>query len=704
MDYETFGTRSLPKVGLNNYVKDEAFTPLIACVWSATYKRVFDFVRDPECMEDFQALMAKALTISAHNSQFEERVSERFSAFDTRTSSTDFLFEDTAVLAAAAGASRHLAGAAPQLLGVDKMAEGQQLIRLFSLPNETFDHVAPTWERIQSEGLEAEWDTFIDYCMLDAQLSYELSCTYGIPPQENQARKVTEEMNRAGWTVDVRSLEQMQKLYQKNLEQLLASFRRDFDPEGELNLNSLKQLKEWCRERGVRAVSFDEKHVAKMIQQLYKRLSNINLTVEKVLRYEQVLNMLLTKQALGGSALKKLEVIAATVDPDDHKLRDQYLHIGAPQSYRTTGRGVQMQNLPRLAHLRNMDELFTAPDTWTNEELAGNIRQLFCSAHPDGKLIVGDFSSVESRGAAWLAGEQWKLDAYHQGKDLYKVLASSPDMFNKPYESITKVERQSGKVGELSCGYGAGPRAVAEFAENMGIEMSLENAAHIVTSWRAANPHITAMWYGLDDCLKQLSAGYTRIEWSSKNASVKFSLNRAPESLQELHAGAKTLRVSLWVPPKNAHSEPPVLTREFHGFHQQGKDFVYYKPSELKTGDLWKKWFVNPKTGQRENYKLYGGKLTGILTQSFCREIFFSRAIALREAIQPYDNVTLIGQFHDELVMDWVPGSLEGNSIMDPNDAVDLMHRAMTDPYVHGNYLDGFPLDAEINYDYRYIK
>ena len=153
-----------------------------------------------------------------------------------------------------------------------------------------------------------------------------------------------------------------------------------------------------------------------------------------------------------------------------------------------------MQNLPRLAHMRDMEELFTAPDTWTNEELAGNIRQLFTSAHPDGKLIVGDFSSVESRGLAWIAGEQWKLDAYYAGKDLYKVLAASPDMFNKPYDSITKEERQSGKVGELSCGYGAGETAIVRFAEGMGIEMSEESAQRIKTPIRRSPTWATSPW------------------------------------------------------------------------------------------------------------------------------------------------------------------------------------------------------------------
>ena len=119
--------------------------------------------------------------------------------------------------------------------------------------------------------------------------------------------------------------------------------------------------------------------------------------------------MLRTKQVLGGSSLKKLKVILDTVGPDG-VLRDQYMHCGAGQSFRTSGRGVQMQNLKRLPpQPRGIAELFDPQQDWTNEELAENVRQCFTAHHPQGSLIVGDFSSVESRGLAYLAGEQWKL-------------------------------------------------------------------------------------------------------------------------------------------------------------------------------------------------------------------------------------------------------------------------------------------------------
>src|SRR5690606_31548398 len=147
------------------------------------------------------------------------------------------------------------------------------------------------------------------------------------------------------------------------------------------------------------------------------------------------------------------------------RLRDQYVHCGAGQTLRTSGRSVQMQNLKRIGLPVNMDLLFDANTSWSNNAMAENMRQVFTSSHPQGELIVGDFSSVESRGLAWLSKEAWKTASYREGKDLYKVLASK--IFNTPYERISKTQRQVGKVGELSCGYGAGPGAVKEFAQNM---------------------------------------------------------------------------------------------------------------------------------------------------------------------------------------------------------------------------------------------
>src|SRR4029078_1299302 len=108
----------------------------------------------------------------------------------------------------------------------------------------------------------------------------------------------------------------------------------------------------------------------------------------------------------------------------------------------------------------------------------------------------GDFASVESRGLAWQAGEEWKLHAYFKGHDLDKVQAGR--LFGVEPADVTKEQRQIGKVGELACGYGAGPAAVKEFAAKMGVELSEGESTKLVKDGRDANPKIVDYWYDLD--------------------------------------------------------------------------------------------------------------------------------------------------------------------------------------------------------------
>ena len=121
----------------------------------------------------------------------------------------------------------------------------------------------------------------------------------------------------------------------------------------------------------------------------------------------------------------------------------------------------------------------------------------------------------------------------------------------------------------------------------------------------------------------------------------------------------------------------------------------YYKPSELKSGDLWTDTFMDPKTKQRRHYELYGGKLAGILTQSFCRELFFESLLKVNAWAYASDDVKVVGQFHDEIVLDyaWSGAKTLGTTMGEFNR---LMSASDIAP--------SFPLAAEIKHDYRYTK
>ena len=145
-----------------------------------------------------------------------------------------------------------------------------------------------------------------------------------------------------------------------------------------------------------------------------------------------------------------------------------------------------------------------------------------------------------------------------------------------------------------------------------------------------------------------------------------------------------------------------IMQRVFQGCYARGRQICYYKPSERKGGDLWIQSYWDPKTKQTRFYDIYGGKLAGILTQSFCRELFFQSLWKLESQLKGVPNVRVIGQFHDEIVMDWRPRKTGGASTeVSLTGATGIMNSAMT---TVDTIFSRFPLDAEIKHDYRYIK
>jgi DNA polymerase len=678
---------------LHRYVNNKTFRPLLCAVaWmdkkGGIERELLDFTLGDARYQADRDLLGDLIAnnrVVAHNAPFEQAV---LGSMGFKIPSDKFI--DSAVLARAAGAAGKLEVAAPQLLGYDKMEAGLDLIKLFSIPGKLQQESSNLLFDPKIRLLHPEkWALFGEYCELDAELSLRLALLLlkTITEDELANTAVTMDMNLTGWHVDLDMVEEMQRRYEGNLAQLEAEFRTATGAFA-LNLNSSQQLEAWCKERGIRAKSFDEAHVEQLIRRLEKYLTQPG-KAHKATEYGEVLHLLRTKQALGGSSLKKLQVILDQTSEDD-RLRDQYLHIGAGATYRTTGRGVQMQNLKRL-HGQGDDMLELADQAidWDNGKLASNLRQVFTSADPAGRLIVGDFASVESRGLAWQAGEQWKLDAYHQGEDLYKVQAGV--MFGITPDQVTKDQRQVGKVGELACGYGAGPDAVRAFASKMGVDLTEGESVKLVRDWRSANERIVRYWWELDAALH----GVVRTPLAVPNITlpqgvVTITAVPAPLSLRK-QVGDSTLQ-SLVLKVRQ-HTGDVVLRRVIHGVHEVGRNVRYWKPTERKTGDLWVDQFTNPKTKQLQKNHVYGGKLAGLLTQSLCREVFFASLRHVHGWVKGAPNVELIGQFHDEIVLDWTPG------VTPYGETVESLRAAMS--YTQ---LVGFPLAAEVKSDYRYTK
>lgn len=709
LDFETYGDVSLPDHGLDRYVKGEHFRPLIAHTYylkgGRTYHDTFDFVKDGDAIYSDLFALLQGHRIAAHNAPFEEAVLE-WMGFDTDS----VTFIDTAVLARAHGFGGSLEAAAPQALDVDKMEDGKRLIKLFSIPGvmqEANESLAFDPDIVATN--PEDWGTFHKYCYIDAYLSYRLAYELpGLSDKEWSNNQITNRMNQLGWPVDLDSVHNMQQRYKENLEENLRWFYDTYQPgvpeDERLNFRSFPQLKEFCAARGVKARSFDELHVKKMLKAIAKKREAMGYNGPKNEDLRVVAEMLTLKQELGGSSLSKLQTIIDQTS-EDGRLRNQYLHVGAGQTYRTSGRGVQMQNLKRLIDAIDMDDLEDVDIMFTNEVLAQNIRQVFHSCHPLGFLIVGDFSSVESRGLAWLARAEWKLDEFRKGKDMYKVLAAKIDGVH--YDDVLKDRRQFGKVGELSCGYGAGGDAVRQFAEKMGTDLSEVEAALLVREWRAVNPEIERFWYRLDDQLHKMLADRNpsvtyRVEAGAPGWRVELQIIHTPASLRK-QAKAEKKNVNSFELRLVDDGGGVHVRRVFHGAYLHGRNIRYFKPSERKTGDLWRDSYINPKTKQLTYYTVYGGKLTGILTQSMCREMFFNSLRIMDQwltGVYGPTNLQMIGQFHDEIVLDWQPVSWASGRTIGLEGAKRELEAAMTNvgPFI------GFPLDAEIKHDHRYTK
>jgi hypothetical protein len=743
LDYETWSDVELggkEGKGLPNYVASPNFAVLCASVvyqsGTITYDFVFNVWRDRETGEAFSVaepwgvkeqmlydLTRADDTIIAVNASFERAVTKWLYA----DAIDPYRFQDAAVDAAMVGVHRKLEVASRQLSVTEKQEVGEELIQIFCVPNEFYD-APPTPETIEANGHMDLWLQFIDYCEDDARAGLEIRATVrellarfdaDILDREVENERGTWDMNQAGWHVDRRLLEKMKLRKWANDIIAQRAFQVE-DKDGEpviVNFGSHVQIKKFCEVRGVTLKSTDKYHLPVALKNVKKRIATLQdkdntEQIRKAIGMLQEVEALIeTKMEIGGSALTKLPTILRLVSDDDI-LRDQYIHIGAPATYRSSGRGAQLQNLKKLdGEIRDPETLWDMDINWSNGDMAGQFRQVLTSRHPNGAILVGDFAGVESRGMAYSAGELWKLDAFRQGQDIYCVLVTK-FIDGLTYEEVSDKEgklyhelRPRGKYSELSCQYQASGKAVQDFMFRLGFEITLEAASGNVSDWRRACPNVVQYWETLDDLLKDSVRANMQLT-APIGSDMKVRITPfAMESVQAQHPGALSLCVQMLLPDGK-----PVVTRFIHGCYFEAGRLNYYKPAErLNEGKLWRKidatrsqkvnkelGITNPLEMVEIPYSIYGGKLSGILTQSLCRELFFNALRRLRQLFIEHDvtNAVICGQFHDEINVDWWPG----------HHSKEFIEQLMRDAMSGVTVLKDFPLDVEVKSSYRYIK
>ncbi|MBT9252131.1 MAG: hypothetical protein KM296_00175 [Brockia lithotrophica] len=510
IDLETFSPVEIEEKGAYEYAK-HAEILLFAYAYDDDPVEVIRVAEGEKIPGEILAdLRNPEVTKTAWNVSFEYNVIERALKISMDYSQ----WEDTMLLAGACGLPLAL-DAAGQTLGlpIQKLASGTRLINTFSKPDgkgkRTFWHEKP-----------AEWEEFVAYNKRDVEVEREirriLKQACDIPETERKLMKIDFEINQRGALVDIPFVERMIKILRTTEEDYIGYLGALLEVK---NPRSVAQLAEVFRKNGFPVETFN----ANEIPEVKKRLLESDLPEETK---NLLLHALEIREYLAKSSVKKYIALQKSTSPEDGRIRGILQMYGAPRTGRWAGRRFQPQNLPRPEYpdTETLRTIFTYPDekvaailpilTETKyleiNQIASDLIRTTIVA-PEGKMLaVADFSSIESRVLAWIAGEGWKLDVFRTTGKIYEAVAAQ--MFGVPAESIDKSSplRQKGKVAELALGYQGGLGALTRMGGS-ALGLSESEMIEIVQKWRNANPEIVNFWKDIEDAAKKAIAEKTAV-------------------------------------------------------------------------------------------------------------------------------------------------------------------------------------------------
>ena len=435
------------------------------------------------------ALEDDKVTKWAFNANFERICLSRFLGYPTG----DYLEPDSwkcsMVWAAYMGLPLSLEGAGAVLgLEKQKLAEGQDLIKYFCQP------CAPTKSNGQRTSnlpkhAPDKWLAFKKYNIRDVETEMSIQARlskYPVPDSVWEEYHLDQEINDRGVGLDMELVRQAIQMDGRSRSELTQTMKELTSLD---NPNSVQQMRQWLADNGVETDTLGKKAVAELLKTAPPELQKV----------------LTLRQQLAKSSVKKYQAMETAVCADD-RARGMFQFYGANRTGRWAGRIIQMQNLPQN-HLDDLTEArglvrvgdFDALEM-LYEDVPDTLSQLIRTAfvpQENRKFIVADFSAIEARVIAWLAGEKWRQDVFAEGKDIY--CASASQMFGVPVEKhgVNGHLRQKGKIAELALGYGGSVGAhKAMGALEMGL--SEDELPALVSAWRQANPKIVQFWWAVD--------------------------------------------------------------------------------------------------------------------------------------------------------------------------------------------------------------
>ena len=607
IDIETYSDVNLTKCGVYAYSDSPNFEILLfAYAFDEEPTQIVDFACGEQLPERvLAALEDPAVTKAAFNAQFERTCISKYLGRKLSPEGWQCTAVQSAMLALPLSLDN-----VGEVLNIQrkKLKEGADLVRFFSMPcKPTKANGGRT--RNRPEDAPEKWERFKTYCIRDVDAEREIRqklWKFPIPESEMELYRMDQEINDRGILVDQQLVENA-VLCDNQYRQMVTA--RAYELTGLSNPNSPAQIKVWLAEHGVEAEKLDKKTVKGLISETDG----------------EVLEVLKLRLLMAKTSVKKYEAIERSVCSDGrvHGLLQFY---GANRTGRWAGRLVQVQNLPQnhipdlelarsLVKEQRFEDLDLLYDS-TPEVLSELIRTAFVPKSGC-RFIVADFSAIEARVLAWFAGEQWRLDTFVEGGDIY--CASASKMFGVPVvkHGVNGHLRQKGKIAELALGYGGAVGALTSMgALDMGLQE--EELQPLVSQWRNSNPHITKFWWDVDA------------------AAVKAVKERMEVVLGNLCFTYRSgiLFVTLPSGRKLSYIKPRMTQNRF------GRESLSY---EGVGGS--KKWM---------RIETYGPKLVENIVQATARDLLAQAMLRLRN--QGFDIVMHI---HDEAVLE-VPEGVSG--------------------------------------------
>lgn len=618
IDIETYSDVDLISCGVYKYSSSPHFEILLIAYSVDDEETVcIDVANGEEPPKEFiEMLFDDTVTKTAFNANFERTCFSNYYQHSFRPEA----WRCTAVQAAMLALPLSLEGVGA-VLGLDKqkMTEGKEWIKYFCSPCKATKSNGGRTRNLPKDAPE-KWRQFKTYCIRDVDVEKQIRqrlAKFPIPKREQEIYCLDQRINDRGIMVDrnlVNHAVACDLLYKE------TATARAYELTGLENPNSVSQLKLWLKEKGLEVDSLAKDTVK-------------DLSMKAEGDVQEVLKLRL---ATSKTSVKKYEAIDRSVCAENrvHGLLQFY---GANRTGRWAGRLVQIHNLPQN-HLPDLElaralvsegryeevELFYES---TPNVLSELIRTAFV-AKPGCRFIISDYSAIEARVLAWLAGEEWRLQVFETHGKIYEASASA--MFHVPIEEITKTSplRQKGKISELALGYGG---AVGALTSMGALKMGLteEELPGLVSTWRSANPHITAFWWAVDEA----AITAVRDKKPSKVGRVSF----------EYKSGI--LFVTLPSGRKLSYVKPRMMMNKF------GREGLTYEG----IGES-KKWM---------RLETYGPKLVENIVQAASRDILAEAMLRLEK-----EGFDIVCHVHDEVVLEVPDGKSsveEVNEIMAVN-------------------------------------